>query len=313
MRSNTVFARELVKLNARNTLSEIVIELEKYLASEDFGSLNMFHRTFMMTFRFLPEIWNRILEDARLDVEYWKVYIDLYQPGVDERQPTVEELKILNTWRRHRFRLNLDIEDWFIHSYLLMDKFAKFVKRLTQLISKTPQELKLANDIPDRSFEKHRKFYLNSKKQRQITDTGYAEIIRKNTTWYIKELKNIRDDLIQHETVPRFWGYNVSRNRMRLSRFRHDPKLLEILYELRDKYAPIYPQLEGERNFFTLFAFFEEHIGNLDDKDVKRVEHVRKSYGSRFPDIPKLYNKMSNFFCLVNKHFVLEILKRFEQ
>lgn len=302
-----------MQLNEKNTLLGISKKLRNSISTEDFGQLNMFHRTFIMTFAFLPEIWQRILEDAKLNTKYWEVYVDLYHPDAEKREPTLEESKILNAWRKHRFRLNLDVEDWFIHSHILMDKFAKFAKRLIQVISKTPEELELAKHIPDRSFDKHRKFFLRSQNQTMLTDSVYAELIREKTNWFIKELKNIRDDLIQHEIVPRFWGYwRVSQDNVRLSRFRHDPKLLEILYELRDKYTSAYPQIKGEKNFFTLFSFFEKRIDKLEGNDAKRVEHVRKLYGARFPDIPTLFGKMSHFFSLVNDHFVAEIQRRFE-
>lgn len=286
-------------------------EFRTHLSEKDFGSLNMHHRTFMMTLLFLPEIWNRIREDALLDVKYWEVYVVLYEPGADEREPSTQELEILDTWQKHRFRLNLDVEDWFIHSHILMDKFARFVKRLLQLISRTPQELELVKRIPHRSFAKHRKFFLKRKNRTLEADPEYAEIIRKNTSWYVKDLKNIRDDLIQHEAVPRFWSYDVSRNRVRLSRFRPNPKLLKVLYGLRDKYASTYPELEGEGNFFKLFSIFEEYSDGLDEDDVTKVERVRKSYGARFPDMPELFKKMSDFFSCVNDHFVLEVLKPF--
>jgi hypothetical protein len=302
-----------VKLNSKNTLSEAVRSLRKHISGEEFGSLNMFHRTFKMTFLFLPEIWNRILEDAKLETKYWEVYVALYEPGAEEREPTAEELKILNTWREHRFCLNLDVEDWFIHSYILMDKFARLAKRFTQQLSKTTQNFNLTLLIPDKSFAKYRNFYLKDKNQDLITDTEYAEIIRKNTTWYKKELKNIRDDLIQHETVPKSWGYSVSKNKVRLSRFRHSPKLREKLYKLKDKYAPIYPQIAEEKNFFTLLVFFEKHLNDLAKKDVKELENARKLWGARFPDIPRLFGKMSDFFYLVNVHFVSKIQERFEK
>jgi len=303
---------ELVRLDEKNSLSEIIKKLRNHISPEEFGALNMFHRTFVMTFAFLPEIWQRVLEDVKLDTKYWEVYAELYHPEAEKREPTPEESEIRNIWREHRFRLNLDVEDWFIHSHILMDKFAKFAKRLIEAISKTPEELKLAQNIPDRSFYKQRKFLLRSQNLTLLTDTIYADIIRENTSWYIKELKDIRDDLIQHEIVPRFWTYWVSKDKIQLSRFRHNPKLLEILYELRDKYKLAYPKIEGEKNFFTLFSFFEKHIDELEKKDGKRIEHVGKSYGARFPDIPTLFNKMSNFFSLVNDHFVAEIQRRFE-
>ena len=305
-------AEDLMDLNEKYTFREIVNKLREHLSKDDFGSLNMFHRIFMMTFIFLSEIWSRILEDAELDRKYWNIYVELYQPGAIEREPTTDEVKILESWKKHKFRLNLDVEDWFIHSYILMDKFTRFVKRFFYLISSVPEERKRINRIPFKNFNEHRKFYLDESKQHLITDNIYAEIIRKNTTWYIKELKNIRDDLIQHPNVPKFWGYEVTQDRIRLMRFRHNPKLLEKMYSLKDKYVYVYPEIKTEKNFFSLLTFFERKINTLEENDAIIVRDTRKSFGSHFPDIPKLFKQMSEFFSLVNDHFILEIKKHFQ-
>lgn len=307
-----MLSNDLINLNEKYTLSEIVNKLRSYFSTDDFGSLNMFHRTFMMTFIFLSEIWDRILENAERDRKYWDIYVNLYQPGAVEREPTADEVEILKTWRKHKFRLNLDVEDWYIHSYILMDKFARFVRRLIQLISKTPEERKLSNRIPFKNFDSHRKFYLNKNKQHLVTDKKYAEIINKNTKWYIKELKNIRDDLIQHPNVPKFWSYEVTENRIILGRFRHNEKHLISLCEIRDNYASVYPEIEGETNFLALLSFFEKMIDNLQESEIQKVKDIRKSFGADFPDISKLFSKMSEFFSLVNDHFVHEIQGRFE-
>jgi len=303
-----MLTEESIFSNNKNTLSEIITKLrEKNLSKDEFGSVNMFHRSFMMTFTFLPEIWSRILQDARLDIEYWKVYVDLYDPGVEEREPTSNELEIMKKWRKHRFRLNLDIEDWFIHSYILMDKFAKFSRRLQQLLANTEKDFKLTSYIPTKNFDKHRKFFLKEKNYELIPDIEYAKIISEKTNWYEKKLKNIRDDLIQHELVPRFWGYGVYGDRIRLSRFRHSPKLLEIFYGLREKYSILYPEIYDEKNFFSLMVFFESHLDILDDDDIEKVKRVRQLYGARFPDIPLLFRQMSDFFSAINDHYIGKI------
>ena len=304
--------KNLIDLSEKYTFSEIVEYLREQLSRDAFGSLNMFYRTYMMTFIFLSEIWYRILGDAELDIKYWNIYVDLYQPGAVKRKPTAEEAEILEKWGKHKFMLNLDVEDWFIHSYILMDKFTRFIKRLFYSISQKPEERKLVNRIPTKNFDKHRKFFIDDSKKHLITDHKYAKIIRNNTTWYIKELKNIRDDLIQHPNVPKFWGYDVTPDRVRLMRFRHHPKLLEIMHSLRDKYESVYPEIKDEINFYPLLLFFEKQINDLEESDTKKITEVRKSFGAHFPDIPNLFKKMSKFFSLVNDHFILEIQKRFQ-
>jgi len=59
-----------IELNERNTFSNIIKEMRKHLSSNDFGSLNMFHRTFMMTVSFLPEILIRIIEHVKKETRY---------------------------------------------------------------------------------------------------------------------------------------------------------------------------------------------------------------------------------------------------
>ena len=43
--------------------------------------------------------------------------------------------------------------------------------------------------------------------------------------------------------------------------------------------------------------------------DSHNVQKVRKRYGGHFPGIPKLFNKMSLFFSLVNDHLLSTIKK----
>lgn len=98
-----------------NPLLELIGELRNRLDTEKFGKINMLLRSVHTTFLFLGEVWQRILDDVNLDQEYWPIYVDLYGPGALKREPTKEELRVLQEWGKHYFRLYLDIEDFFIH------------------------------------------------------------------------------------------------------------------------------------------------------------------------------------------------------
>lgn len=304
---------ELEELDDRNTLSQVVRELQKHFPLEKLASLNMSYRSFNMTQYFLREIWNRILEDAQLDNDYWRIYAELYDPALEEeRTPTSEEEQILKRYRAHWPRLNLDMEDWFLHAHILMEEFARLAKQLLLLTSTEAEVAKQIQYLPTRSFHEHLKFFLRPDNQK-IVDVEYAKILKESTAWYYKDLKDIRDDLIQHETVARFWGYSISAKKLKVSRFRHSGKLVQALYRLRDKYAETYVVLKDEKNFFALLSFFETNVDKLQVSDSERVKQIRRTFGRDFPNIPTLYSKINDFFSLVNDHFMSKTRKCFQQ
>lgn len=304
--------QKLEKLDDRNRLYQVVRELQKHFPLEKLASLNMFYRSFNMTHCFLPEIWDRLLEDAQLDKEYWSIYVRLYDPALEEeRTPTPEEAQILKRYRAHWHRLNLDVEDWFLHAHILMEKFARLAKELIFLTSVEAETAKRVKNLPTKSFHKHLKFFLRSDNQKTV-DIEYAKILKESAAWYSKDLKDIRDDLIQHETPARFWSYSIS-PKLKVSRVRHSEKLVQALFKLRDKYAETYVVLKDEKNFFALLSFFETHIDKLEVSDSERVKQIRRNFGRAFPNIPTLYSKINSFFSLVNDHFMLKSRKCFQQ
>jgi len=53
-------------------------------------------RSLNLTFLFLEEIWQRILDDVDLDQKYWDVYVDLYHldaPKENQQKRNVKYLK----------------------------------------------------------------------------------------------------------------------------------------------------------------------------------------------------------------------------
>jgi len=305
--------KELIKVPRESSFIDIIHKMREQLSRNEFGDLNMHHRDFMNTFSYLPIIWERIINEAQTYEKYWEIYVDLYAPGSEERKPTDEEKKILDEHHSNQLRLHLDYEDWFIHSSILLDKYVKFIVQLQKSISLDKMERHKLNQQKHRSFHQHKDLYCGTKNRSLITDKQYEKLIRNHTLWFEEELKNVRDDWIQHELVPKFWGYDIkpSKKIIRLMRFRHDEKLFHELLALREKYAQQHKEIAKEENFFELLFWFEKQKDVLDKDDVTRVERVRRRFGGDFPDIPTLFNKMTQFFELVNNHFLSEISKRF--
>lgn len=301
----------LEKLDERSTIWQVIHELQKHFPPEKLASLSMVYRSFNMTHSFLPEIWDRILEDAQLDNQYWSIYAKLYDPNLEEEgTPTPEEAEILKRYKRHQNRLNLDMEDWFLHAHILMEKFARLAKELMLLTSANAEDTKQLRELPTKSFHEHINFVLKTDNQKKL-DVEYVQIVREMAAWYSHDLKNVRDDLIQHETVARFWGHFISQYELRVSRFRHSKKLVQELYRLRDKYAETHAIVRGKQNFFNLLSFFETYIDRLEKSDSDRVRQIRKTYGRDFPHIPTLYRRINDFFSLVNNHFMSKIRSNF--
>lgn len=296
-------ATQLEELNQKTTLTEVMQELSKRLDHQKSADLLMFYRSFRMTQSFLPKIYMRILEDAKLDCDYWRIFAELNDPGL-ERPATAEELIIIRQYKEKQGLLNLDMEDWFLHAHILMEKFAKLSRELLIVTSSNAISERKAQHTPFGGFHDHLTFFLQPKPN--IDDAEYCKIIREANTWYIQDIKDVRDDMIQHEIVAKFWGYSTSPGAVRISRFRYSERDKEILYSLRNKYSEIwsYPLFKILASYVEILSFLEKNIGKMETEDADRLRHIRKKSGRQFPDIPRLYSKMNTFFALVNDHFL---------
>lgn len=98
--------KSLGKMDERNTLLQVVRELQKHFPGEKLASLNMFYRSFNMTHSFLLEIWDRILEDVQLNNQYWSIRAELHDPSLEEEEkPTPEQAETLRKYEQHENRL----------------------------------------------------------------------------------------------------------------------------------------------------------------------------------------------------------------
>jgi hypothetical protein len=303
-----VFYVELEKLTDKSTLLELAQDLSKRYPKANVA-FNLYYRSFHMTQLFLSEIWDRILKDLQLEQKYWNVQGEIeakmqyYELG-EEYELSEEEAKIVNEYSKHEYRLNLDVEDWFLHTHILMEKYVKLYKLLMIMTAKDREYAKFAHELPNRSFHEHQKSFIKS--DTRIRDEKYIEIINNCKSWYDSDVKNVRDDLIEHEQIGRFWGRETSATQFTISRFRRTDRMTEKLYRLRDKYEKAYSVLQGQMNIYKLLNFFETNLTKLEQADAQMIIGIRKEYGRRFPDIPTLYAKMNHFFSLVNDYFMSE-------
>ena len=294
-----------MEIGLKNPLGEINENISKFLNDSDkFGQINMRFRSVNMTFRFLEEIIFRFNEDRELYQQYMKIYYDISEPQ-SERDPTEEEKIILEKWTIHHAGLNLDIEDFFIHSNILMDKIARLSNDLLKFTKDTDSKF---SEFPNNSFFDHRNYFIKLTKLYTI-DEEYAKYIRDNTGWYISQLKNPRDDLIVHEDVPKFWTYNFDGGKSRISRIRHNIRQNEKLLQLKEKYYNMFPELADETNFFTLLNSFELNSGKLQSSDVHSIKEIRKRFGGTFPDINILFKNIYEHMIFLNHHFLQKISK----
>ena len=302
--------KDEIIINKENNLSELMLELKKYFNNEELKQINLAYMSFRMTLSFFPEIWNRIRDDMWLHVKNIQIEAEIHD-GMYYQNEEIElsenEKNILKTYKKHKNRINLDVEDWFIHMVILFTKIPIIVMRFYQLIAKDVDEEKLANGIKHKSFNEH----INNLKNRNLMknlDKEYVKIIDKYSKWYMNDVKYVRDKLIQHETIPRFWGSSTNSTskeiEFSLSKFRSDELFNSTIYNIRDQYSKVFPNIKNEINYFELLRFFETNIEKLDPSDRDRIKKIRNRFGRDFPDIPKSFQIMSDFISSVNNHFL---------
>jgi hypothetical protein len=296
-------AEDYEQPDTKSSFRELAGALSKHYGLHPLIPLVRYLFTFRTTQKFLLEIWNRILKDRALHEKYWDIYIDLYDPSGDERQPTQEEAQILDEYKDHQLLLNLDLEDWFLHAHILMEQFSRVTREIMIILAPKKETAKQLRGINPKSLADHIDYFLTGKGK--CHDARYSELLREASKWYEIDLKDVRDDLIQHDATARLWSTSLSNGKLKVSKvLGASEKLLKELYELRDKNLGRFPFLKDDVNFFSLLEFFEKNISKLEHSDAEKVKNIRKKYGRQLPDIPELQSKMNKLFRDTNDHFI---------
>jgi hypothetical protein len=187
-----------------------------------------------------------------------------------------------------------------------MDKFAKLSKKIFLLIYDTKrQEI---NNLKIKNFNRFKKFVIDNRDN--FIDDIFPTIIKQYTEWFEPELRDIRDDFIQHEFSFKIWGSSLNSRKSEISfsfskfkPFHTPPKIHKLIERNKDRF----PQIVECYSILQIITIFDEHWNELNQEDRSLVTSIKQSFGGEIPDIIKLYTKMSIFFTKINDYFVRKI------
>lgn len=189
--------------------------------------------------------------------------------------------------------LSLDLEDFFIHSRMLLDKIAY----VTHLLFRDEPSL------PYRSFNKHRDFFFKDENNPWPPDEEYAKYIREKTDWFEKDLKDPRDDLIVH-SAGKGESLQMSENIIECHR-------IGILGPLREKLGNLFKKYKIPMSDLTVegspieqaLQVLENNKSLLDPKDLETLSKIKQKVGGKLPDIELLLKNLLVFLEFFGKHF----------
>lgn len=197
--------------------------------------------------------------------------------------------------------LSLDVEDFFIHSRILMD-------RITNLVN-----LFFGKDMKDYdSFYEHRKYFLEPENIPWQIDEEYAKYIREETSWFL-DLRNARDDSIVH---PHKKGKGKSLALIKgkvqccITGYSSD-KDQDKLKDLFEKYNMPVPDLRAMTPVDKALKILEnnnrlKHKDN-ESKDNKRLSGIRQGIRGELPDIDSLLANILAFIAFFGEHFLQKL------
>lgn len=214
------------------------------------------------------------------------------------------EKRELHNWIKHDTvpgtdsfeTLSLDLEDFYVHGSMLLDRIA-FIASL------------LFGDeipVPYRSFNKHRKFFFKPENNPWSIDEEYAKYIREKTDWFERDLKNPRDDLLVHSKGKgeslRLVGDSVQVERIGIAgRYRKE------IIQICGRYGiPVGNLMEGTEVVQAL-QILENNKALLGKKDSKKVAAIRQHVGGMLPDIRSVLDNITAFLGFFEEHFSQKI------
>jgi len=196
--------------------------------------------------------------------------------------------------------LILDLEDFVIHSRILMDRTGILV---AHLIKGSARALRHA------SFKGHRRFFLDPKNVPYNPDEEYARYVREQTGWF-EILRDARDILLVHDSSLRgagvLLGPQTAPRRMQsqlLAWGSQQQKAYEHLLQLRDKYSKtIGEPLSKESNIWELLDLFDKHANALTSDDLKFLTEIKRETGGKLPDVNMLSTHILDFVKYISDH-----------
>lgn len=273
-------------LTKKEPLWETLESKSQSLPDRKSRKIGMAYRSYQYTFSFMTIVVKRILDDVQIQKEYWHARYKSDDPDQLRLPLTKRDRELLSQGIEIEDCLQLDIEDFFIHANILMDKVCKLACLFLGLEQ-------------NRSFSKHKSVL---KKLQYTRDEEYREYVLR-TDWYEQHLKNPRDDLIVH-SPPLILGSSSSHEGLiSVSKFTLDREgLFDTLRQLGNDYSQTVPELHSERNMFEICRLLVEHRSSLTKHDTGRLDYVLKQLGFSFPSIDRVSDEIFDYLAFVSYH-----------
>ncbi len=289
----------------RESLQKLKENLTKYPRDEKTLPLSNAVSECSQYYKYLKAIWRRIIADFDLYTSYLSIMEKYMKKGEGKVELEPQDDLVLDSLLQNMVYLKLDYETFFIYAKILMDKLAY----LTSFFFGGPS---------DRSFSKHRDFFLRTENIPFSLDEEYASHIRDKTDWFERSLKLPRDKIIEH-SLPFIGAIKSSRNGTitlpKLGLGRDLQKVGEDLKTLKKKYEDKYPGLKGiSDNIFEITKFLLDRPDIvLETKDRKIFSECVRIAGSELPDISSIADNIIAFVKFFGEHFAKEYCARQEK
>ncbi len=287
----------------KNPLAKILKLIKASLSEKEQKEFEAGYRRFQGKLLHLGLIWERLIVDfeaheKRLEVAFARAW-EVSKTGKSSYTPTPKEESEIQHYREKSKFIELDLEDFFIHARILMDRIAW----LTRFFIKGVEYV---------SFSKLRNFFLKPENIPFSKDEEYAKFIREKTAWYETMLKSYRDKLIVHDiTSDMFGGIYSDSEITTLVRVRMRPlsqnkwnKHWQSILKLRDKYIDRISGLADiPLNMFELIRYLDSYSDLIDSPDLKKLEEIRSVFGTKLPDINSIADHIMDILNFYANHF----------
>ena len=248
------------------------------------------HHEQELQLRYLNIIWQRLQQHyktiGKLQEKTWKRLSKKNEDKDDSNAFQQEHYEKQNAIDL----LNLDLDSFFIHGYMLMDRIARMAQLITSVKAK-----KSISDIFSHQITQAR----NSKEIfEELGHTGYLQLVLSCAEWFEKLLKTPRDKLIVHS---RSLSAQVGIGKgIYAQRVGHDRRILaerNRLDKLRNKYGAQYPELleidvKRVTDLSLLLGLLKKNESML---NVEEKEYLDSKFGGTLPDVLEVASKLTSF------------------
>lgn len=197
-----------------------------------------------------------------------------------------DEAEIFHKHGRLSSLLSLDVEDYFIHTQILMDRLAMIIASVSDKLSR--------KEIT--SFHKLTNFIKNN----QLGNELFCHILDAKK-WFILLINVHRNNLVVHDTISKMSGTKYSKdtfhrpNRLVFPEQDKSMQIMETFQEIKNNHLSDIPEFTTESNMWELLLVCDYNAKKLTSKEIDLVRKIHQEIGGELPEIDKVNEKIQHF------------------